>query len=104
MYAQDPTVGGKSMIALQDPAEHARRRKPWNRSFNIEALKGYEEIIETRATQLLDQLAKQDGVVDLAKWFSYFTYIVFLSVSECKQQYSFTLQCMIRYDFMSDMA
>lgn len=71
--ARDPKHGWKSMIALRDPVEHARRRKPWNRGFNTEALKGYEEIIETRATQLLDQLAKQDGVVDLAKWLSYFT-------------------------------
>ncbi|KAI8984902.1 high nitrogen upregulated cytochrome P450 monooxygenase 2 [Trametes punicea] len=70
-----------SLIAEPDTHEHARRRKPWNRAFNVAALKGYEEIIAKRAQEVVDALAAQKGEVDLGKWISYFS-----------------------YDFMSDMA
>lgn len=70
----------RPLIALSGP-EHNNRRKPWNRAFNIAALKGYEEIIEGRAVQLVQALNKKSGPVDLSMWMSFFT-----------------------YDFMSDMA
>lgn len=89
------------MISLRDPVEHSRRRRPWNRAFNTEALKGYEEIIETRATQLLDHLAKQEGVVDLSKWLSYFTYVLLVIILHMWIHCSTILTS---YDFMSDMA
>lgn len=71
-----------TLIALSGP-EHAHRRKPWNRAFNSTALKGYEEILEKRITQLVNLLDNRSfsGEVDLAQCISYFT-----------------------YDFMSDMA
>lgn len=63
--------------------DHHRRRQPWNRAFSNEALKGYEEIIERRATQLVQVIVSESraGSIDLSKWFDYFT-----------------------FDFMSDMA
>ncbi|KZP24070.1 high nitrogen upregulated cytochrome P450 monooxygenase 2 [Athelia psychrophila] len=77
---RDPQRKGDSLIMLSGP-EHTRRRRPWNRAFNSEALKGYEEIIEKRANQLIQTLGKQGGSINLAMWISYFT-----------------------FDFMSDMA
>lgn len=68
------------MIALRDPMEHARRRRPWNRGLSTEALKSYEEIIETVVSQLLDHLAKQNGILDLAKWLSYFSWVFALTL------------------------
>lgn len=72
----------KSLIALSDH-EHAHRRRSWNRAFSTTALKGYEEIMETRVSQLVRELSTQQshGPVDLAMWMSSFS-----------------------YDFMSDMA
>lgn len=75
-----PESKAKSLIAISGP-EHTRRRRPWNRAFNSDALKGYEEIIEKRATQFIQTLGNQVGSTNLAMWISYFT-----------------------FDFMSDMA
>ncbi|KZP29270.1 cytochrome P450 [Athelia psychrophila] len=77
---RDPQRKADSLIMISGP-EHTRRRRPWNRAFNSEALKGYEEIIEKRATQLVQTLNNQVGSTNLAMWISYFT-----------------------FDFMSDMA
>ncbi|KAI0751746.1 high nitrogen upregulated cytochrome P450 monooxygenase 2 [Daedaleopsis nitida] len=70
-----------SLIAERNTHEHARKRKPWNRAFNSAALKGYEDIIAKRVSELADGLAKQKSEVDLGKWIGWFS-----------------------YDFMSDMA
>ena len=75
-----PESKSTSLIQLSGP-EHTRRRRPWNRAFNSEALKGYEEIIDKRANQLMETLSRQVGPTNLAQWISFFT-----------------------FDFMSDMA
>ncbi|KAI0688711.1 cytochrome P450 [Cytidiella melzeri] len=62
------------LIACQDPIEHARRRRPWNRAFNTNALRDYQPIITRRATQLVEALRIQAGNVDLAQWISFFAY------------------------------
>ncbi|KII83948.1 hypothetical protein PLICRDRAFT_432908 [Plicaturopsis crispa FD-325 SS-3] len=71
----------KTLIALTDAKDHARRRKPWLRGLNSTALKDYEIIIERRTSQLVSALAAQKGAVDMTQWISFFA-----------------------YDFMSDMA
>lgn len=56
------------------------QRKPWNRAFSSTALKEYEEILATRARQLVSCLEdrvnesdqKASTVLDVAVWFSYF--------------------------------
>lgn len=64
----------RSLISLRDPAEHARRRKPWTRGFNSAALKGYEEILGKRCYELVTALEKQQQQpVNLAEWVSRFT-------------------------------
>ncbi|KAF7976197.1 hypothetical protein HWV62_7374 [Athelia sp. TMB] len=77
---RDPERTSKVLIQTSG-AEHTRRRRPWNRAFNSDALKGYEEIIEKRANQLIQTLGRQVGSTNLAQWISFFT-----------------------FDFMSDMA
>lgn len=77
---RDPERTSKVLIQTSG-AEHTRRRRPWNRAFNSDALKGYEEIIEKRANQLIQTLDRQVGSTNLAQWISFFT-----------------------FDFMSDMA
>jgi len=70
----------RSLIAIYDNGEHVERRKAWTRAFNSAALKGYEEIIRKRSTQLVDELVSHK-TVNLGAWFGHFT-----------------------FDFMSDMA
>ncbi len=63
------------IIGIQDPAEHLRRRRPWNRAFTVPALRGYEETIARRARQLVDALERHNGgqeEVILGKWFNDF--------------------------------
>ena len=73
--------GVRSLIAIRDVQEHARRRKAWNRAFSTTSLKGYEPIVIRRALQLADMLEKRAGAkagpqkdpVDLVEWMRIFT-------------------------------
>ncbi|KAJ3489995.1 hypothetical protein NLI96_g1765 [Meripilus lineatus] len=65
-----------SLISIRDSAEHARRRRPWNRAFSTAALREYERLVIARVAQLLECLAEQQGPIDLSKWISHFTYDV----------------------------
>ncbi|KAL0954589.1 hypothetical protein HGRIS_003549 [Hohenbuehelia grisea] len=71
----------RSLVAVRDLHEHARRRKPWARALGTAALKNYEPIMKQRAHELVERLERTDGRVDLAEFISFFA-----------------------YDFMSDMA
>ena len=62
-----------SLIAMRDPAAHARRRKFWTRAFSVAALKEYEQMFRKRAGQFVEILGRQEGVVDLSQWISYFS-------------------------------
>lgn len=91
-----------SLITYQDPIEHARRRRPWNRAFNTHSLKEYQPIIARRAVQLVEALQSQSGSVDLAQWISFFTYVfhvLYRALNEILNRLNTR-----RYDFMGDMA
>ena len=60
------------LIACQDPVEHARRRRPWNRAFSTHSLREYQPIIARRAAQLVEALQVHSSNVDLAQWISFF--------------------------------
>ena len=63
-----------SVIGIRDPAEHSRRRRPWNRAFSTASAKEFVPIIQSRVQQLGDALvARQGQTVDLAEWMSFFT-------------------------------
>ncbi|KAF8954023.1 cytochrome P450 [Flammula alnicola] len=66
----------KPLIAIRDKTEHTRRRRPWTRAFSTLALKGYEELVIKRCTQLVDTIAVQPHPVDLTTWISFFAYDV----------------------------
>ncbi|KII88389.1 hypothetical protein PLICRDRAFT_54227 [Plicaturopsis crispa FD-325 SS-3] len=64
-----------SLVALRSPAEHARRRKPWNRAFASAALKDYQEIVIQKSRELIGVLSsRRSEVVDLSIWMSYFSF------------------------------
>ncbi|KIK41727.1 hypothetical protein CY34DRAFT_24266 [Suillus luteus UH-Slu-Lm8-n1] len=71
----------RTVIAVRDSVEHARRRKPWHRAFSVAALKGYDEILSKRVQQFVTVLEQQTQPFNLAERISHFT-----------------------FDFMSDMA
>src|ERR1700733_10951682 len=63
-----------SLIGTQDPVEHKRRRKTWDRAFSTAAIRNYEEIVVRRARQLVEQFEKRAGhEIDLSMWMSYFS-------------------------------
>ncbi|KAI5120968.1 hypothetical protein M0805_006640 [Coniferiporia weirii] len=76
--ARGAQQGTQSLLIIRDPHEHARRRKPWNRAFNIAAIKDYEPILARRALQLADELEKKtrtsEAYVDLAEWLKAFSF------------------------------
>ncbi|OCB86513.1 high nitrogen upregulated cytochrome P450 monooxygenase 2 [Sanghuangporus baumii] len=66
-----------TLIAIRSSQEHARRRKRWNRAFNSSAVKGYEQVVQKRALQLVSELEKRsvkngNQSVNLAEWISFF--------------------------------
>lgn len=69
----DPTLSTCSLLVLRGEA-HANRRRIWNRGMSSESLKEYESILEKRVAQLVDRLGGLSGSIDIAEWFSYFTY------------------------------
>lgn len=106
----DPDIKVRSLIATRSLHEHARRRKRWNRGFSTAAVKGYEPIVSRRALQLVEELkTRSEGLdggdrrqpVDLAEWFSFFTYVCHIFSSR-KIENNFSLYD--RFDFMGDMA
>ena len=61
------------MMGIQDPAEHARRRRPWNRGMSQAAIKEYEPVFAARVHLLVRRLEEQQGKADLSKWIEYLT-------------------------------
>ncbi|KAL1951367.1 hypothetical protein VTO73DRAFT_516 [Trametes versicolor] len=72
--ARAATQAVPPLIALGDPKEHLRRRKPWNRAFSVASLKDFEPMVARRTQQLVDLLSSKKGEVNMSKWFSWFTY------------------------------
>lgn len=72
-----------ALTTCQDPVEHARRRRPWNRALSTNALKEYQPIIARRASQLVGCLQAQVGNVDLSQWISFFSCVVSYSFKSC---------------------
>ncbi|KAI0828849.1 high nitrogen upregulated cytochrome P450 monooxygenase 2 [Trametes gibbosa] len=62
------------LIAIGDPKEHLRRRKPWNRAFSVASLREFEPMVARRTRQLVDLLSSKKDEVNISKWFSWFTY------------------------------
>ncbi|KAJ7056643.1 cytochrome P450 [Mycena amicta] len=67
----------RSLFALRDPEEHARRRRIWNRAFNPSALREYNSVVRNRLAQLVETFNESCGKsVDLSQWMGRFTYDV----------------------------
>lgn len=65
-----------SLVNIMNPLEHAKRRKIWNRAFNANSLKEYEQILNRRSRELVDELLKRKGdIVDISKWMEYFAWV-----------------------------
>ena len=64
------------LIAIKDPKEHLRRRKPWNRALSVASVKEFEPFVSHRTHQLVNEIAEQNRPVNLAQWFSWFTYVL----------------------------
>ena len=56
---------------------HDRRRKVWDKAFNIKSLRGYESRVLGYADKLVEQLSQRAGEsLDVSKWFIYYTFDV----------------------------
>ena len=57
----------------QDPVEHKRHCKTWDRVFSTASIKNYEEIVMRKTRELIEQLEKIAGQeIDLSMWMSHF--------------------------------
>ncbi|KAF7985863.1 hypothetical protein HWV62_568 [Athelia sp. TMB] len=56
----------QTIVLIRDQAEHAIRRKNWNKAFSPKALKGYEPIVLKAVRDLVEQITEMaDKTVDL---------------------------------------
>ncbi|KAJ7153585.1 high nitrogen upregulated cytochrome P450 monooxygenase 2 [Mycena crocata] len=53
---------------------HAERRNRWALGFTSKALRETDEFLLPRVDRLLRKVGEQEGVLDLGKWFGYFTF------------------------------
>ncbi|KAF9497369.1 cytochrome P450 [Pleurotus eryngii] len=61
------------LIAIREPGEHLKRRKPWNRAFSRIALQGYEKPLLGNIERLTEALdARTNQMVDMTIWMGYF--------------------------------
>ncbi|VDC02502.1 unnamed protein product [Peniophora sp. CBMAI 1063] len=79
-WGQPPTL-----IATRDVAEHAHRRKAWNRALSAAAVRDYEGTIATRSRQLVERwkalveaqtnekATYKSALIDLSRWMGFFT-------------------------------
>ena len=72
-----------TVVASRNAADHARKRKPWDRAFVGSAMGEYQVIIADRVRELVDCMdgiirdaarEKREAQVDLCAWFDYFAY------------------------------
>ncbi|EPQ52855.1 cytochrome P450 [Gloeophyllum trabeum ATCC 11539] len=69
--------GVDSVQDTRDEAEHARRRKTWDKALTTTALASYQERVRARARQLCELIASARGeAVDLSLYAKYFTWDV----------------------------
>jgi cytochrome P450 len=70
-----------TVVASRNAADHARKRKPWDRAFVGSAMSEYQVIIVDRVRELADGMdgiirdaakEKRETQVDLCAWFDYF--------------------------------
>lgn len=65
------------------------------------SLREFEPMVARRTRQLVELLSSKKGEVNIAKWFSWFTYVLCVCAIQCRRCNVLTLN---RYDLMSDMA
>ncbi|KAF2757755.1 benzoate 4-monooxygenase cytochrome P450 [Pseudovirgaria hyperparasitica] len=64
-----------SLHTTRNKAEHARRRKAWDRGFNARALRHYEPRVVKYTNQLLSQIEKHAGKpMNMSDWFNFYSF------------------------------
>lgn len=108
-----PVGESRPLVEERDPAEHQKRRRPWNRAFSSSSLKNYEPMVLDRCRELVAQLAMRQGeVVDVVTWMRSLAYvysscaiIIFLSHARRLDSTSWEAWCKFRpirlYEFRS---
>jgi hypothetical protein len=76
-------VAVRSLIAIVDKQEHARRKRPWSRGLSTAALKGYESLVIKRNLQFVDVLLSKNlkEAVNLASCITYLGYDVMTDIA-----------------------
>jgi cytochrome P450 len=74
-----------NLIDVRDKHIHATQRKAWNLAFSGSAVKDYQEILRRTGEELFSLLYKEataptsasgGPTVDIARWVSYFAYVL----------------------------
>jgi cytochrome P450 len=69
-----PSNSTGNLLNIVTPSEHSKRRKVWDKAFTPSAIKSYEQPLQARVTQLLDQFDARIGQpIDFAAWMGFLT-------------------------------
>nr|BAL05112.1 cytochrome P450 [Phanerodontia chrysosporium] len=71
--ARTNLAGVVQLDGVRDFKEHARRRRPWNKAMNSAAIKSYEPIVSSTASQPLGELSRRiHNDVNISDWMSFY--------------------------------
>ena len=65
----------RNLLMIRNKHEHARKRRDWDRAFNVKSLNDYDPIVWTYTQQLMDQIKANVGKpMNVAKWLQFFAF------------------------------
>ena len=65
----------RNLLMIRNKHEHARKRRDWDRAFNVKSLNDYDPIVWTYTEQLMDQIKTNVGSpMNVAKWLQFFAF------------------------------
>jgi cytochrome P450 family 628 len=67
----------RNLLMIMNKNEHARKRRDWDRAFNVKSLNDYEPTVWMYTLQLMEQIKANVGKpMNIARWLQFFAFDV----------------------------
>lgn len=74
----------RNLLMMRDHKEHARKRRDWDRAFNVKSLNNYDPMVWKYTLQLMDQVrANVNKPMNIAKWLQFFAFDIMTGELPC---------------------
>ncbi|KAH8921381.1 cytochrome P450, partial [Atractiella rhizophila] len=72
IYSHRSNVILTGLLGIRNRSEHSERRRIWERLFTAEGLARFRPILRCKLAELVYNLERRDGMLNLSRWFSFF--------------------------------